>query len=101
MYGFRRDHPIAADGVLNIHVVAFDMKIEQALREFEELADENFDFGAKIGLLGLFGFAEGHRDVRLGEIAKNLACPKMGCRHAVRITLFKNEDASGFVGGMP
>jgi len=43
-----------------------------------------------------------HRDVRLDEVARNLACPKMGCRHVgVRLTLIKNEDTSGFVGGMP
>jgi len=43
-----------------------------------------------------------HRDVRLDEVAKNLACPKRDCRHVrVRLTLIKNEDTSGFVGGMP
>jgi hypothetical protein len=43
-----------------------------------------------------------HRDVHLDEVAKNLACPKSGCRHVgVRLTLIKNEDTSGFVGGMP
>lgn len=43
-----------------------------------------------------------HRDVRMDEVAKNLACPKSGCRHVgVRLTLIKNEDTSGFVGGMP
>jgi len=43
-----------------------------------------------------------HRDVHLDEAAKNLACPKMGCRHVnARLTLIKNEDTSGFVGGMP
>lgn len=43
-----------------------------------------------------------HRDVRMDEVAKNLACPRPGCRHTgVRLTLIKNEDTSGFVGGMP
>ena len=43
-----------------------------------------------------------HRDVRLDEVAKNLACPRQGCRHVgVRLTLIKNEETSGFVGGMP
>ena len=43
-----------------------------------------------------------HRDVRMDEVAQNLACPKSGCRHVgVRLTLIKNEDTSGFVGGMP
>ena len=43
-----------------------------------------------------------HRDVRLDEVAKNLACPRPGCQHVgVRLTLSKKEDTSGFVGGMP
>jgi hypothetical protein len=43
-----------------------------------------------------------HRDVHLDEVAKNLACPKHGCRHVgVRLALLKNEHTSGFVGGMP
>ena len=43
-----------------------------------------------------------HRDVRLDEVARHLACPKSGCRHVgVRLTLIKNEETSGFVGGMP
>jgi hypothetical protein len=43
-----------------------------------------------------------HRDVHMDEVAKHLACPKMGCRHVgARLTLIKNEDTSGFVGGMP
>ncbi|HEY8189710.1 MAG TPA: hypothetical protein VIF12_03440 [Micavibrio sp.] len=43
-----------------------------------------------------------HRDVRMDEVAKNLACPRSGCRHVgVRIALIKNQDTSGFVGGMP
>lgn len=43
-----------------------------------------------------------HRDVHLDEVAKNLACPKHSCRHVgVRLTLIKNEETSGFVGGMP
>ena len=43
-----------------------------------------------------------HRDVRLDEVARHLACPRPGCRHVgVRLTLTKNEDTSSFVGGMP
>ena len=43
-----------------------------------------------------------HRDVKLDEVAANLACPKSGCRHVgVRLTVIKNEETSGFVGGMP
>ena len=38
----------------------------------------------------------------MDEVAKHLACPKMGCRHVgVRLVLIKHEDTSGFVGGMP
>jgi hypothetical protein len=41
-----------------------------------------------------------HRDVHLDEVAKTLARLKMGCRHVrARLTLIKNEDTSGFVGG--
>jgi hypothetical protein len=43
-----------------------------------------------------------HRDVKLDEVAADLACPKRDCRHVgVRLTLIKNEETSGFVGGMP
>lgn len=43
-----------------------------------------------------------HRNVYLDEVAKNLPCPRSGCRHVgVRITLVKNQETSGFVGGMP
>jgi hypothetical protein len=43
-----------------------------------------------------------HRDVYLDEVAKHLACPKHSCRHVgVKLTLIKNEETSGFVGGMP
>jgi hypothetical protein len=43
-----------------------------------------------------------HRDVRMDVVAKNLACRRSGCRHVgVRIALIKNQDTSGFVGGMP
>ena len=43
-----------------------------------------------------------YRDIYLDEVAKNLACPKRNCRHVgVRLTLIKNEDTSGFVGGVP
>jgi hypothetical protein len=43
-----------------------------------------------------------HRDVRLDEVARHLACPAWKCSHVgARLTLIKNEDTSGFVGGMP
>ena len=43
-----------------------------------------------------------HKNVYLDEVAKHLACPRPGCRHVgVRLTLIKNQDTSGFVGGMP
>lgn len=43
-----------------------------------------------------------HRDVRLDEVAMNLACPRPGCRHVgVRLILIKSENSSSFVGGMP
>lgn len=43
-----------------------------------------------------------HRDVRLDEVARHLACPRPGCRHVgVRLSLIRHEDSSGFVGGMP
>jgi len=43
-----------------------------------------------------------HRDVRLDEVAKNLACPKSSCRHVgVRLILIRRQESSGFVGGMP
>ncbi len=43
-----------------------------------------------------------HRDVMLDEVASNLACPRRDCRSVgVRIELIRNEDTSGFVGGMP
>ena len=43
-----------------------------------------------------------HRNVHLDEVARNLACPRPGCRHVgVRLALIKNQDTSGFVGGMP
>ena len=44
----------------------------------------------------------GHRNVYLDEVAANLACPRSGCRHVgVRLTLVRNDDTTGFVGGMP
>jgi hypothetical protein len=43
-----------------------------------------------------------HRDVMLDEVAANLACPLRGCRNVgVRLEVIRNEDTSGFVGGMP
>lgn len=43
-----------------------------------------------------------HRDVRLDEVARNLACPRRDCRHVgVRLNLIRKQDTSGFVGGMP
>ena len=43
-----------------------------------------------------------HRDVHLDEVAKNLSCPLRSCRCVgVRIEVIRNEDTSGFVGGMP
>ena len=43
-----------------------------------------------------------HRDVRMDEVAKNLSCPKHSCRHVgARLALIKNQDTTGFVGGMP
>jgi len=43
-----------------------------------------------------------HRDVRLSEVAQNLMCTRFGCRHVgARLALIRNEDTSGFVGGMP
>lgn len=43
-----------------------------------------------------------HRDVRISEVEKNLACTRPGCRRVgVRILLIKNQDTSGFVAGMP
>lgn len=41
-----------------------------------------------------------HRDVRMDEVAKNLACPR--CRHAgAKLTVIQAHDSSSFVGGMP
>lgn len=43
-----------------------------------------------------------HRGVYLDEVAKNLICVRPQCRHAgVRLTLIRDTDTSGFVGGMP
>ena len=43
-----------------------------------------------------------HRDVRLGEVAKHLACRRPGCTHVgVKLALITKTDTSGFVGGMP
>ena len=43
-----------------------------------------------------------HRDVTMAEIAKHLACTGYKCRHVgVRLALLRDEDSSGFVGGMP
>lgn len=43
-----------------------------------------------------------HREVTMGEVAENLACPRPGCTHSgVRLALLRGEETSGFVGGMP
>lgn len=43
-----------------------------------------------------------HRDVTLDEVQSDLACTRPGCRHVgVRIAVIRNDDTSGFVGGMP
>jgi hypothetical protein len=43
-----------------------------------------------------------HRDVYLDEVARNLPCPRPGCRHTgVRLSLVRSDDTSGFVGGIP
>ena len=43
-----------------------------------------------------------HRDVNLDEVSRHLSCTRFGCRHSgVRIALLRNDDTSGFVGGMP
>ena len=41
-----------------------------------------------------------HRDVTLDEVKRNLACVR--CSHVgVRLSVIRDEDTSGFVGGMP
>lgn len=43
-----------------------------------------------------------HRDVTLAEVGRELRCPRPHCGHSgARITLVRNTDTSGFVGGMP
>ena len=43
-----------------------------------------------------------HRDVKMDEVAAHLCCPRRDCRNVgVRLTVIRNEDTSGFVGGMP
>lgn len=43
-----------------------------------------------------------HRDVRMSEVAKHLACKRYKCPHVgVRIKVIRRHDTSGFVGGMP
>ncbi len=43
-----------------------------------------------------------HRNIRLSEVARHLACARYKCRHVgVRISLIRKRKASGFVGGMP
>ena len=43
-----------------------------------------------------------HRDVRMSEVAKYLACRRYKCHSVgVRLSVLKNRDTSGFVGGMP
>ena len=43
-----------------------------------------------------------HRDLRLSEVAPNLACSRFGCKQiGARLTLIRQDDVSSFVGGMP
>jgi hypothetical protein len=43
-----------------------------------------------------------HRDVMLAEVAREIKCPRPHCKHSgARLSLVRNEDTSGFVGGMP
>ena len=43
-----------------------------------------------------------HRDITLDEICTHLACTRFGCAHVgVRLSIVRNEDTSGFVGGLP
>ena len=43
-----------------------------------------------------------HRDVKMAEIAKHLACKRYKCRHVgVRLKVIRRHETSGFVGGMP
>ena len=43
-----------------------------------------------------------HKDMRLREVADNLACHRRHCNHVgVRLSLISNEDTSAFIGGMP
>ncbi len=43
-----------------------------------------------------------HRDVTLAEVARELKCKRPHCGHSgARLSLVRNEDTSGFVGGMP
>lgn len=43
-----------------------------------------------------------HRDVRLDDVARFLACARYKCRSVgVRLAVIRNADTSGFVGGMP
>ncbi len=38
------------------------------------------------------GVLESHRDVYMDEVAKNLSCPRMGCRYVgAKITLIKKR----------
>lgn len=43
-----------------------------------------------------------HRDVRMDEVARELACPRHCCRHVgVRLSIIPADETSGWVGGMP
>jgi hypothetical protein len=43
-----------------------------------------------------------HRDVKLAEVAKHLACQRYKCSHVgVQLKLIRPYETSGFVGGMP
>ncbi|MEP7354704.1 MAG: hypothetical protein ABI824_15860 [Acidobacteriota bacterium] len=43
-----------------------------------------------------------HRDVRMAEVARHLACTRYKCRYVgVRLLVIRKQETSGFVGGMP
>lgn len=42
-----------------------------------------------------------HRDITLAEVARDLACKRNRRHYGVRLSLLRNDESSGFVGGMP